>query len=304
MVDCVQCNVCSAPGTLTPAIEQRRVASHVRCFSHQSFTMWRCPHCQSLHSKEDVDLVPYYAAYPFKNHTLDFHTRVGYANRIRLLQKQGVSSTARILDYGCGMGLYVKFLRAHGFVNADGFDPFVPEFSSPEVLNRTYDVVVSHDVIEHVADPKSYLDELIAMVAPGGLLVLGTPNAAEIDLLDESGPSVELSQPYHRHILSEQALLTLAQERGLEPKDIYHRFYFDTLVPTVNTRFMWSYIEAKGRMIDVAVQKPDWPFILSSPRLLFYALFGYFFRVPGNMLITFVKRHVVAQPLPRAVNSD
>ena len=40
------------------------------------------------------------------------------------------------------------------------------------------DLVVAGEVIEHLDDPGSFLDGLHALVAPGGLLVVTTPNAA------------------------------------------------------------------------------------------------------------------------------
>ena len=288
MVECTTCNLCDNPGTIHEAREQGKVFSHVKCFSKDSFTVWRCVNCRSLHSKESVDLPRYYADYPFKNHRLDFHTYHGYSNRIRMLREAGVTEKDLILDFGCGAGLFVQFLQQNGFHNAQGFDPFIASYSNEAVLQEKYDVVVSYDVIEHVDEPKEFFKRMVSLAKPEGKVVIGTPNASELSVSRAGGnTAVELSQPYHRHILSEEIILSLADRYGLTPEAIHRRFYFDTLVPTVNTKFMWAYINANGGMIDVAVEKLKIGMVLRSPKLMFYALFGYFFRVPGNILITF-----------------
>ena len=134
--------------------------------------------------------------------------------------------------------------------------------------------------------------------------MIGTPNASEISLKYKRYPAVELSQPYHRHILSEQALLALAKDYGLKPLHTYRRFYFDSLIPGVNVRFMWEYINRCGGLIDAAVEPFKWGMVLSSPKLLFLALFGYFKRSPGNILLTFQNDglSLSAKPELRAVN--
>lgn len=294
MSECTICNVCQSPGTYEQCREEGKVYSHVACFKDDAFTVWRCSNCGSLHSKESVDLGRYYAAYPFKNHTLDFHTRHGYTNRIKMLKRSGLKPHHSVLDFGCGAGLFVQFLRDNGFPNAVGFDPFIPHYAHNDVLGKKFDFVVSYDVIEHVEDPKDFFAQMIQLSKSQGVVVIGTPNASELKLEREgANDTIELSQPYHRHILSEQVLFDLAQEHNFSVEDIHRRFYFDTWFPLVNTRFMWSYIKARGGMIDVAVEPLKISTVLRSPRLWFYALFGYLFRVPGNILLTLRNRNSV-----------
>ena len=40
----------------------------------------------------------------------------------------------------------------------------------------TFDLVTSLEVVEHVADKRAFLADVAARMAPGGLLVLSTPN--------------------------------------------------------------------------------------------------------------------------------
>ena len=45
-----------------------------------------------------------------------------------------------------------------------------------EELDGQFDLVTALEVIEHVADPQAFVDSLAARLAPGGLLILSTPN--------------------------------------------------------------------------------------------------------------------------------
>jgi hypothetical protein len=93
--------------------------------------------------------------------------------------------------------------------------------------------------------------------------------------------------PYHRHILSEKVLLALGGEAGCKPVHVYQRSFYDSLYPTVNSRFMWRYIQKTGGLLDAAVEPPRTGLVLASPDLLFFALFGYFFPLKDNIVVTF-----------------
>ena len=289
MAACVQCNLCEHPGTLAGAseagVEVGAVACNVREFSNDQFTLWRCTGCGSLHCAEDADLDRYYARYPLKKQNLSFNDRIGYRNRLKLIQAQGLSRSARILDYGCGAGLFVEFLREQGIENAMGYDPFVPTYSDPSALDEQYDAVVSYDVIEHSDEPREFLQSLVRLIKPGGLLVIGTPNAENVSVKRIGDPSLHV--PYHRHILSERALLALGREAGCEPAQVYERSFYDSLYPTVNSRFMWRYIQKTGGLLDAAVEPPRTGLVLRSPDLLFFAFFGYFFPLGDNLVVSF-----------------
>lgn len=53
------------------------------------------------------------------------------------------------------------------------FEQYNGSFDS---IDKTYDVVISMDVIEHVYDPKYFLRNVFKILRPGGMLILGTPN--------------------------------------------------------------------------------------------------------------------------------
>ena len=97
------------------------------------------------------------------------------------------------LDVGCGAGLLAEPLARLGAkVTAIDAAPELIEAAKAhaagqglsidyravglELLEAHYDLVTSMEVIEHVADPQEFIDDLAARLAPGGLLILSTPN--------------------------------------------------------------------------------------------------------------------------------
>lgn len=290
MDDCTICNVCSHPaGNLENAAEQKQINSNVRRFNDEKFTVWRCSNCLSLHSKETVDLEYYYANYPIKKHAMKYGTRCAYRNRIRMLLRYGLNRDADIMDFGCGPGLFVSFLNQHGY-NVAGYDAFVDKYSNKKVLEKSYDIVTSYDVIEHDNNPGDLFCQLAGRLKRKGLLIVGTPRADKIDLSNHENFSMELHQPYHRHILSEKALLSLGKLADLEVVSVSRRFYFDTLYPMVNTRFIMGYIRRSGNVIDAAFEGARPALLLTSPLLILHGLFGYFYPNAAYMTVIFRNR--------------
>ncbi len=297
MAECTKCDLCAEGSTITRAAEMARVPCNVRKFKDEVFTLWRCAGCGSVHCREDAELSGYYADYPLQRQKLTFSERIGYRNRLRLLRRHGLRPADRILDYGCGAGLFVEFLREQGFPFATGYDPFAAKYADTAILKESFDCVVSYDVIEHDDDPAGFLRRVGGLVRNGGLLVIGTPNADHVRLNETGDPS--LHPPYHRHILSESALLALARKQGFGAVDIYRRSFYDSLVPTVNSRFMWRYIRKTGGFLDAAVEPPQVGAVLRSPKMVLYALLGYFLPARDYILVTF-RRHAAVPAGPRS----
>lgn len=52
------CTRCVAAPHFDQAAAVRAVRSNVRQFQHECFTVWRCPACRSLHSREKAIIGP------------------------------------------------------------------------------------------------------------------------------------------------------------------------------------------------------------------------------------------------------
>jgi len=283
------CGICDdRASTIKDSDEVSSVYSNVKRFSHHKFTVWRCPRCKTLHSKEAVDLDKYYAAYPMQQQKLDYGTVSAFKTRLKYLRSIGLKKGDKVLDYGCSNGLFADYLSSKGF-SAEGYDPYVSEYSNPKVLNSKYDAVVSYDVIEHVADPAEFMTTMAGLLKEGGVLVVGTPNASEISLKNQKAHSLELHQPYHRHILTDDTLKGIAQNTGFSLLKIRRRFCFDTLYPFINSQFIWRYVIASGNWLDVVVDMPKPKNILANPSLIIWGLIGYLIPRRGSMVMMFRK---------------
>jgi len=292
--DTTLCPLCDEPGALAGTRDVVRVASNVRKFRDEPFTVWRCEHCRSLHAKEGVELAPYYAGYPLQNQRLDFFTRVSFRNRLKILERGGLRRGQRVLDYGCGAGMFVRYLRDAGY-DIIGYDPYSPEFADRARLATRFDALISQDVLEHAEVPSEMLQEWAGLLNDGGLLFVGTPNADEIDLQQPELYSFEIHQPYHRHLLSEQALVDAAAKVGFTPVVVDKRFYIDTWVPFNNLAFARAYVARLGGDLDAAFEPPHVATVLRTPKLWFLGYFGRFLRSRGNLLYTMRKQALTAE---------
>lgn len=278
------CNLCEEPDTLSTISETAEVRSNVRAFRHESFTVWRCHRCRSIHARDEVDLDHYYRGYPFQRQKSDFFWRRVHRNYARRLERAGVKSTDSVLDYGCGSGLLLEFLRQRGYRDVNGYDAYSPSFNKPSVLGREYDCVILQDVIEHVAEPRALIGEAMRLTKAGGRICVGTPNAEALDLRYPEKFLHQLHQPYHRHILSEQSLRRIASNAGLEMVDWYDTYHCDLFVPFGNLRYAQHYAALFDNTLDLAFEPIRYAARMFTPKAIVLGLLGRFFPVHTEMM--------------------
>lgn len=270
----VTCKICGHVDSGLEPTAFGTVRGNTRRFLHRTFKLWKCPTCQSIHSLEPVDFQDIYSDYPLNKRKLDIFARGTLRNLLGRLVRDGLKKTDSILDYGCGNGLFVQYLKERGYTEVVGYDPFVASFASIDVGAR-FDCVVANDVIEHVADPRTLIAHCAQLCKPGALMYIGTADAEPVDMRDLEPHVMRLHQPFHRIILTQASLLKLVKQPGLELVRSYRRSYMDTWVPFSNYRFLDEFNKALGHNMDLAFEPAAGKVIARNPMLLLFALFGY-----------------------------
>lgn len=128
---------------------------------------------------------------------------LGFARRFAKMQQKVVFENKRILDIGCGegvwLGQFAKFTAPENVFGTE-YDPqqvvdmkdpsseVRAKYNIPEqnIINcpaerldfpdNTFDIVFAHEVLEHVQDDKKAVSEAIRVLKPGGKFIVFTPN--------------------------------------------------------------------------------------------------------------------------------
>jgi SAM-dependent methyltransferase len=294
----LDCLICNYHQPIAATADFVPYASNVRAFMDQTYKLWRCPDCDTIHCLDVVDLDAYYANYPFAAAALKpgINT-VLYGKILHQFQQSGMTKDHSFLDYGCANGLFVEFLRQQGFAHCDGYDPYGDKdgYGNPAPLQRgNFDYILLQDVIEHVDDPYELLSKLDHLLAPGGHILIGTPNASQIDLDPRKSPTYkhEIHAPYHLRLYTRSSLEYLGKSQAWEPVQFFARSYSDTHWPGINTRAWTHYSNLFDGSLDCLMEPLTGQRMrraLRSGKFWFYAFFGYWLSYKTYMSVMFRK---------------
>jgi SAM-dependent methyltransferase len=204
--------------------------------------IYRCHSCGTLYSeRSQLSYDGYYdesnlTVPDFINHRLD-----EVFQHLQVYRKVN-----RILDVGCGAGSLLQAARRAGwnaegleisqsaadYVRSLGFEVFQGDLSSAPYPDNHFDVVTASELIEHVADPLTMLEQIERIIRPGGLLWATTPNALSFSsrMLGVNWSTV--CPPEHLQLFSPNGVRKLIERagfqrvqvksRGCNPFEIWH----------------------------------------------------------------------------------
>ena len=178
----------------------------------------------------------------------DFYYGVSKWEFTAVLKHLSTDPSARsLLEFGCGAGHFLKqatplFEEVQGidfnedavaFCRQNSLNVDVAELST---IDRMYDVIVTFQVLEHLARPGEAFEQLARLVRPGGQLIVAVPN--------EDGPLGELEHdflnlpPHHFTRWTRRTLEYLAVSNGLTlEKHVCEQLSESLYVTLVEERF-------------------------------------------------------------------
>lgn len=117
--------------------------------------------------------------------------RAGQERRLKMVEKWTTLDDAYVLVDGIGVGMYASQLRRRYTPHVDGIDVELERIASareetphavvaaaenlPYASGR-FDTILSHEVLEHVADDQLTINEMVRVLKVGGRLIIFTPN--------------------------------------------------------------------------------------------------------------------------------
>jgi SAM-dependent methyltransferase len=116
--------------------------------------------------------------------------RFGQERRLALINHHAPLAGRRVLDVGCGIGTYVAKLRQFSD-RVYGIDVdvervmeggqrlpnlLVAAAERPPFVAASFDVILLHEVLEHVQDDRRVVRESYRLLTPGGRMVIFAPN--------------------------------------------------------------------------------------------------------------------------------
>jgi SAM-dependent methyltransferase len=158
----------------------------------------------------------------------------------------------RIIDVGCGTGLNSGFLAAkgHSVTGIDlspvaiqkycerGLKGIVCDLEAGKApfADGSFDLAYVSEIIEHCADTAPFLGELYRLLAPGGKVLLSTPNSAFwpfriLGLIGQT-PS-EYQHPGHVRFFSIRNLSAAIRGAGFEIERVAARHMYAVIGPRI-----------------------------------------------------------------------
>jgi 2-polyprenyl-3-methyl-5-hydroxy-6-metoxy-1,4-benzoquinol methylase len=203
-----------------------------RRLTAQRFRYDQCERCRLVFQHETpADLAAYYAGDYYLDLSVDAVRRAARAEHEKIDIVRRHAKAGRLLEIGASRGVFAWLAREAGFaVDVIEMDSRCCAFINNELgisavssgdpaallaTRNAYDVIALWHVAEHLPDPWPLLDAAAANLAPGGILVIATPNpdSLQFRLLGAAWPHVDA--PRHTCLIPAAALAARLHARGL-----------------------------------------------------------------------------------------
>ncbi|GEM_PF-4215172 len=172
------------------------------------------------------------------------------------------SREGTILDYGCGDGRLVAYLKNKELL-VEGYDPSPGAVLLAQkrgfsvfgvVPDKKYDMIMFWHSLEHTETPLKYIEEITQHLRPDGRVLIAVPNGdcLEARLALESWFCYDW--PFHRVHLTPKALSTLLQKTGFRILSVSH-FNLEYTVSSLAQTFLNLFLPKNALYSFVAARR-------------------------------------------------
>lgn len=164
----------------------------------------------------------------FKTSASEFNGAVAHTSHVlcieRLTRDLRGAAALRVLDFGCGYGGFLAMCSMYGF-EAYGVDRssakrdnnrFAKVFADIDdvVALAPFHVLTLFEVLEHLDEPAPLLERLGALLAPGGLLILETPDCTGVRDIESRSDYDKIHPLEHINGFTPASLKAFAERLG------------------------------------------------------------------------------------------
>ena len=224
-----------------------------RAFAKNGVDVYTCPTCGCImadveftHDQYESD--SYYTMSQKSVQDIERHWGFRWRHILQSLQRH--IAKPRILDIGAGNGFFVHLARTEFGLRADGLEISDAEAEYAQQMfgvtflrcdirdvRESYDAVCSFNVIEHVPDPASLLSAMSSKIAPGGYLVVTTPNPTCVHRRVKGLQKWDMVHPpHHINLFTRESLTELLKRGGLDVVEYSTISTYINFVRNVDTR--------------------------------------------------------------------
>jgi len=172
------------------------------------------------------------------------YSQYWWSNRYyaRLARRFGPPS-GRVLEVGCGLGHLLDWLADRYTVYGTDINPWALQQARRNVprghfallsaedlspfLPGSFQIVIAKHVVEHLEDPERAIAGISRVLAPGGLLVLATPNLDSPMRAIKKENWVGYQDPTHINLRRPAEWLALLRACGLQPQRVFSDGFWD-----------------------------------------------------------------------------
>jgi len=186
----------------------------------------------------------YFRSGPYAQVSFARYSQYWWSNRYyAILARRHGPREGRLLEVGCGLGHLLTWLTDRYQVVGTDVNPWALEEARRNVPqgqflqlsaqdmgsleDSSFQIVIAKHVVEHLPEPEQALGEFSRLLAPGGLLLLATPNLDSPMRERKKERWIGYQDPTHISLRTPAAWLDGLGAVGMRPKRVFSDGFWD-----------------------------------------------------------------------------